>query len=350
MLGMLLLQIVATPIQAGFSDFYCRKKSLIIALSASLVSVCFVTIYDMQILYWTPILIMVNFIKGCLGNTTSLAWAAIGDTQKGNFRISFALSTAMFAVAYIFLFYAKTVFSGNSLNLVIIGIFVILIFVCIKFFDDVRDKHHRIGTRDHLRLSLKQLIKRELILLVKEVIKKGTRRALLAFFFWEVSIYTILVATLDLGAINFWQLPAWMWFGYLVGVWALKQMSHLSDVKLLKYGYWVSFLSLVPYFFIFNNEKYGIYILALCYFCHTLGNALLSPTLFAILSKTRKSHEQGKTYGLVDSVDTIALLIASISVIISKNYNLPTVWIVLYSFITFSVSWIFYDDIRQQGK
>jgi hypothetical protein len=49
LIGFLCLQIVISPLQAGFSDFYCRKKSLIVSLSASLLSLSFIFLYDQKI-------------------------------------------------------------------------------------------------------------------------------------------------------------------------------------------------------------------------------------------------------------------------------------------------------------
>ncbi|HEY5235970.1 MAG TPA: hypothetical protein VIJ14_07320, partial [Rhabdochlamydiaceae bacterium] len=68
-MGMLLLQVVAAPIQAGFSDFYCRKKSLIFSLGFSLVSIILLFFTKSTAILSAIFFILIVVIKGALGNT-----------------------------------------------------------------------------------------------------------------------------------------------------------------------------------------------------------------------------------------------------------------------------------------
>src|SRR5712692_10426849 len=66
---MLCLQMITAPIQAGFSDFYCRKKSLIVALVISFVSLFFL-IYSKSSSSIASIFLLLSLVlNACLGNT-----------------------------------------------------------------------------------------------------------------------------------------------------------------------------------------------------------------------------------------------------------------------------------------
>lgn len=61
-----------------------------------------------------------------------------------------------------------------------------------------------------------------------------------------------------------------------------------------------------------------------------------------MLSKERESHELGRIYGLLDSVDTVAFLVSSISIIAYNHFHLNIIYIVTFSFLTVAVSWFPY--------
>src|SRR5579863_8000522 len=99
----LFVSIIASPIQAGYSDFYCRKKSLIISLSCSLLS-CILVFFSLKNTFSPLLFLFIGIIiKAALGNTLPLSWAAIADTQNKNFRFSLALSTSAMAFGYFML-------------------------------------------------------------------------------------------------------------------------------------------------------------------------------------------------------------------------------------------------------
>src|ERR1700722_12078767 len=81
------LQIIFSPLQGGFSDYYLRRKSIIVSLSATLVSVLLLRISDS---YGIVFLVSSIVLKGVLGNTLPIAWAGIADITSGK-NVRFAL-------------------------------------------------------------------------------------------------------------------------------------------------------------------------------------------------------------------------------------------------------------------
>jgi MFS family permease len=101
--GMIGLQILSAPIQAGFSDFYCRKKSLIVSLTFSCLGLIILVFFKSRNLLSIFPLIVVLVMNGMFGNTIPLAWGALADTQKKNLRFSLALTTGAYSIAYMVL-------------------------------------------------------------------------------------------------------------------------------------------------------------------------------------------------------------------------------------------------------
>ena len=135
---MIVLQIVAAPIQAGFSDFYCRRKSLIVSLIFSCLSLVVLIFFkSIGLLSLIP-LVLVVFMNGMFGNTIPLAWAALADTQKKNLRFSLALTTGAYSIAYMILATSNLFVITNTFWLfVITGVFVGVLFTyfMIKLLD-----------------------------------------------------------------------------------------------------------------------------------------------------------------------------------------------------------------------
>lgn len=342
-LGLLLLQTFAAPIQAGFSDFYGRKKSILISLSASLVAMAFQYIYSQKTIFYAPILILAAISKGTLGNTVPLSWAAIADTKEKNVRFSFALSTGAFAAAYLLLIYSNKLLSKSESNILIIGLFLILLVLCALFFIDIRDPKKEKLSSSHNKSRRIKLIFKDIKLIANDLKIYHVRQALLAFLLWEISLYSILLLYVDFDLSQFSPIALGMVSGYLFGVIVLKFLNKVSDQSIIKLGYNISAISLIPFFVLLPFEQNPNFILlSACYFLHMMGNAFLSATLFSILASEREPHEQGRIYGLISSVDTIAFLLSSISVIVYNTFKLNIIYIIAFSFLTVAFSWIPY--------
>jgi len=346
--GLLVLQIIVSPLQAGISDFYGRKISLIISLSFSLFSLIFVYLYDVRLLAFLPALILINLSKGIFGNTVPIAWAAVGDIEGQNFRYSFAKATAAYAVGYLVLIVLNKTFSNAYATLLLIISFVFALFLCIRFFFDLKDV--KLQEIRHMKISFSKFISNEISLIIKDIQNKSNQFIFLAWIFWEISIYAILVLYADFLNYESSLVEILMMIGYLCGTYSMKFLKHIEDARMIRIGFKISVASLVPYFVLVSFVANINVILAICYFFHAVGNALLSPTMFSIISKTRKDHERGKIYGLAESADTIAFLIAALVVGMYKYYKWDVFYLVCFSFITVCISWIPYRKFEKSQK
>ncbi|MBY0529444.1 MAG: hypothetical protein K2P51_04560 [Rhabdochlamydiaceae bacterium] len=126
---MIVLQIFAAPVQAGFSDFYCRKKSLIVSLVFSCLSLILLIFFKTRNLLSIAPLVLVVLMNGILGNTIPLAWAALADTQKKNLRFSLALTTGAYSIAYMILAFSNLFVLSNTIWIfAITGVFIGVLF------------------------------------------------------------------------------------------------------------------------------------------------------------------------------------------------------------------------------
>lgn len=338
-----LMQIVFAPIQSGMSDIYGRRNSLIVSLSFSLLSLIFLLIFNNL----TPLIFLVilaTLAKGVIGNTLPISLAFIADTQGKNYRIAFAFATAAYALAYLILASVIDLISLKQSNLCLILLFLFLIMICFSLFNKTESKVRKIN-KDKSS-SIISVCKNESRLIVKDLSHIPTSKALAAFFLWETSLYSILISQVDFQLNKQTHIAQWMMFGYLLGVFVLLFLRKIEDRKIIILGYCTSFFSLVPYFLLFRIVENQNELLRICYFLHALGNAFLSPALLSILAKERNAHEQGRIFGLVDSVDTLGFLCAALAIMLLNFLKLELIYLITFSFLTFALSWIFYSRFQ----
>ncbi len=345
--GVLTLQSLAAPIQASFSDLYCRKKSLVFSLSATSITIILLFLLNLTIVKFLPILIILSFIKGGFGNTIPLSWAAIADTQNSNYRFSFGLSTASYAVAYALLVFQEFYIKEQIAIAIMIVFYILIIYFCIKAFTDIRDKNSR-GTLKNSRFL--DLIIKEIKLLINDLKKTYMLSAIFAFLLWEIAIYCILLLYVDFKIQQFFWVAITISVGYLTGILALKFCNRVSDSMMSRIGFLFGSVSLLPFYvdFLFSHIP-NFSLLAGCFYFYTIGIAILPATLFSMLAKGAAYHEQGRVYGLIESTDTIALLISIFIVLFHNFFQLHIMYVITFSLSLIIVSWfpfIKYEKIR----
>ncbi len=256
--GFLIIQMIASPIQAGFSDFYCRKTWLIISLSFSLLSLVVLYFYIQGIFHSFIALPIIILAKAGAGNNLPLSWAAIADTQEKNFRFSLALSTSSIALGFVVLLFLNNFFKESKLSIILILVFFLLICICIQFFKDLRDKKNPQNESPIKSTGIR--IGENFKLIFSELKDKHTRYGLKAFLLWQVSFYSVNVLAIDLQVREFSNLTGIMMVGYLIGVAILRILNRSKDAKLIRIGYYTCNLSLIAFFvFLFflllNSDK-----------------------------------------------------------------------------------------------
>ena len=359
--GFLVLQILFASIQSGLSDFFGRKKSLILSFSVSVFSLLCAYIYTHLQVFFGLFLILALASKALWGNTIPISFAAISDTQGKNYRRSFALASSTYSFAFITLIIINSfTIDNNTLMLVPALILLVSLITCVYAFKDDSDKtahipknvdfiHH---TDRNIFSKLCKLGIREISLLTKEISRPLTRSGLLAYLLWEISMYSIIISQIDLSPGPSQDTTLAMMIGYLVGVFILqtKRCNKISDRKMINLGYYLSFFSLIPYFFLMSFMQSQRLLIGACYTLHALGNAFLSPTILSILAKNRSTHDQGKILGLAESADTAAFLLSTIFVMLYTYYQWPIPILVSFSLISFSISWTQFPTIRRLEK
>lgn len=343
-ISFLLLQIISSPIQAGFSDFHCRKKSLVVALTFSALSL--LSILLIQFLKINPLVFFVFIIlaKGGLGNTLPLSWAAISDLKTGDFRFSLALSTAAIAAGFLALSLIEKFFNEKTSGIGIFLIYLVVVFICIKKFIDIRDKGK---PKDESPRHFFHLVQIELKNLSLELKKPDIIFSLISFSLWQVSFYIVHQLDLDFHNQYFSNVTQVMMLGYFVGVLILRFCNKFSDYIMIKTGYWICLSSILPIFIFslfFNNINK---LIVPCYFIYNLGTAFMPASLFSIISSKRKPHEQGKVYGLIDSTNTFSILCSSLILVPFNSITINPLLVIFISFITMAVSFFPFKKLEK---
>lgn len=336
--SLLILQIISATVQSTISDLHSRKTSIIISLTFSCLSLILGYIYVKKIFSPVLVLSLSLFIKGALGNTLPLAWAGLADIRTKNFRYAIGLACLAMALGYFAYILVTKNFNKEYSTLIFIGIYFILILSCILSFKDIRESEPEGYTH---RFALREL---------SEIIKMlMTRRFFLVytvFLLWEVSFYSAHMLDVEMKLKDFTHLTISMIIGYILGVIFLKY-SKKSNQKLIKRGYYITILSVTPVFLIAPSLNHISYILLPAYFMYSLASAFMTPPIFSILSKISRGNDQGKIYGLFDSTDSLAFLLASISVIIYEFLQLKPIYIVAFSYLIFLISAIPYLKFKK---
>jgi MFS family permease len=343
-----ILQTFASPIQAAFSDLYCRKKSLVFSLIVSSISLILLYFFVHTGEYLLILLFFIISLKGLAGNTLPLSFAAIADIKNKNIRLFFGIATLPYTAAYFFLIFANKTFSEPFSVLLSIGAFILFVALCCLFFYDQRDKTNLEKKVLSFDSSFLRKLKKEIEAIRESIRNLSNRMAFISYLLWEISLYSILLPYVDFGVKTFSTIGIAMLIGAGVAVLVLKFCEMIDDERLIKWGYNLSAYSLVPFFLIrLFTANFNFYILSACYFFHTMGNILLSASLFALMAKKTPPHECGKIYGLFDSVDTIAFLIASLFIMVYNYFQFDLIYLILFSYLTVTASWIPYARFKK---
>lgn len=352
----LILQVFFSALQSGLSDFFGRKKSLIISLSISSISLLFAFFYAEFFLSSIILVIIALAAKGFWGNTIPIAFAAISDTQEKNLRESFALASSSYSWAFITLIAINSSFKSNFSPIIASGIILSLaLLTCISIFEDSSDSTAHPPNNANLTDPPNRLTAfwkigvKEIYLLREELKRRLTKVALFAYLLWEISMYSIIISQIDFKADSSQKITLAMMIGYILGIFILrcKPCSKIADRKILTFGYLISFFSIILYFVLFKLIPYKNSLIGMSYCLHAIGNAFLSPTILSILARNRSKHAQGKILGLVESVDTIAFLIATIFVMLYSSFGWPITSLILFSLASFSLSWFYFPIIKK---
>ena len=292
------LQFITSTIQGGISDHSLRKKSLLIAFNAVLVGqIFFLLAFKHHYLLWGAIA-----FYGFLGNITPIARAALADTElRRNFRLSVGLSTIAIALGWVLMAFAAY-YLPPFLGCVLV---TVLCFTCnflVRYIKDPEDKpsHEPFSIKGELSL-IKSLFKHPEICW-----------GLAGYLVAEIAFYQIFAR----GKGQIYDpnvrfiVTTWV-LGYIAG--AISQHFLFREGKEksgIKWGASISILAMLCLIILTISGFNGDVILGITNSSFALGFGFFIPCLFSIVSQRYEPHLQGKIYGLVDAVDSLALMIA----------------------------------------
>lgn len=335
---MLFTQIIFSPIQAGFSDYYLRRKSLMFSLILSLFAV--VIFISSNYLGSTALFIAI-IIKGALGNTVPIAWAGISDITKGkNIRFALALSICALAVGSWGSLILAPLITVNAFFILTFILLIICLFLLILGFKDPKDSL----THNYLeKVSFYKMISHEFIGIYRILKKPINFYIVIAFFFSEIAFYQILFRVEVFKNYHcFINIPLTIGIGYTLGTIWLKFLKSKDKVVSLM-GLVFSFLSILMISLLFLFEIENKLIFNLLFVFYSFGYALFTPALYSLITLRDHPHLQGKIYGLLESTDSLASLITFLGVFLTASLACTSIMVLSTIFLIFCS--IFYKII-----
>jgi len=319
------LQFITSTIQGGISDHFLRKKSLFISFNAVLVGQLF---FLLSFKHHYMILGAIASY-GFLGNITPIARAALADTElRGNFRLSVGLSTIAIATGWVLMSFASY-YLPPFLGCILVTILCLICNFLVRYIKDPEDKIF------HKNFSLKGEF-----LLIKSLFKHSEISwGLTGYLIAEIAFYQIFARgkgqiydSKEIFIVITWVL------GYIIG--AVMQHFIFREGKEksgIKYGAWISIVSMALLLIFTMNDFGSRILLAIPNIFFALGFGFFIPCLFSIVSQRYEPHLQGKIYGLVDAVDSLALMIAVAINHIPSGVSVTSLMISSLILITFAL-------------
>ena len=332
--GFFIVSLLASPLQAGYSDLYRRKRVLLIALASTLIS--FILLSSLNSNLGLSVCILIILLKSGFGNITEVAWSAMGDEKLGTeySRLVFALSNCcMGTAALIFRFFRfyKVLFilhilSGrpapaNPLAWTYgsCAVFTLLLMMAVIFC--YKDRHDTDISPQKIKKERPRFIFHTVLKhLSSSFHSERFRLGMTVFFFWEIAFYLIHQLGVDLPIRPFTSVTPYMAGGYVLGTFVLPILHKLDDHKLITAGHILAIAPLpIAIFLSLFTQISPKLLIDGCFAIYSFGTAFLSPCIFATLSNEKKVHEQGVLFGVFGSVDVAATLGALVLGWLCKN-------------------------------
>lgn len=347
-------QVIFATLQASFSDYYSRRKSLILSVIITLISLI---LLKFSKIYGGSFLIFALALKGIGGNTLPIARAGLADvTLTHNFRFVLALSICAIALGSWGPTYFASYIGGPALcNFVIAISGISLMLILLNEFDEkeaankvvygIADDNVKSKIVNNL-YRFGKIVRTDFNTIYHDFLRKPIFVvALMAYFFAEVSFYQILFRLEVLANyFCFFNVPIELGIGYYVGT-AILKFSTLKNKPNVVLGVVVS-LVCIFLLLIFSFLKIEIKIInGILFGVYSLGFAIFIPSLFSSISNNRTPNVQGKIYGLIESADVFAEIAAFALVFSLKKISCTTVLLLSTSlFVLCAIS--FYGMFR----
>jgi MFS family permease len=322
------LVLIFAPIQAGFSDHFCRRKSLIIAIFAIVLSqICLYLSYGNGIQWKVAAFIIV----GLAGHVIPISRAAIMDiSHQMHITEKIGYTTIAVGLGWVASLWGVILLKPIELLICIFALSFGALVLVTFYFSDPEDK--RILRRQNFSIY------EEANSFTKMLKKYKLRLILSCYFLIELGFY-IVFRIEEVSPKTFYAqyIITVLATGYSIGVFILVFLKkYFHEFRILKIGFFISgpliiVLSLTRFWI--TSHSYLFYLLD---FFFAFGVGWIVPPLLATCSKCWKNNEhfQGKVFGLVESTDTLSLIVSSLIL----AFYMPIFLFYLMSVISFIVA------------
>ena len=339
---------------ASLSDFHCRRRILLFALASLLLSGTLISYFNAFGGNWIAYTALA--CKGIGGNVTPIALASLATiVSPKKFTISLAVAICAYSLGSWVPIYLR---SFEDLALSATALTLACILIAVKWFketefDDFKLKNNNLNLKHFFTFAWKDWKLIALFCALTPVIL-----VISGFVFSEISFYQILLRGEVLNVNEFYSnISLKFGLSYYVGtgILCILKSKNVPDIKCLKLGITIALLSIITASILAYIPVADLFSQNLMLCTTSIGFSLLTPSLFSMLSKIRKLDEQGKIYGLLDSTDTLSILVVTKYIKSSKSvtYN-HILWIsstILLISGIFILSFIYYiKNLRYRNE
>ena len=353
-IGSLVLVALSMPFAlflAGWSDFHCRRFTIILTLSGIIASCLLIVIYNKTGLDWIAMLALA--VKAIIGNAVPIALAILADiVSMKNFRSILAAAIISISLGIWLPIYLRPNPSQNfqlslyALIICIIAGILTILFLRDDKFDKVKFKKNPINLE-----AFTFFFKKECKLIIKFFCIPFIALALIGFLFSEASYYQFLLRGEILKKSTYFSSQSLVLaIGYYLGSFILISFDLINRFVIrrnpIKDRTWVilgliisvvtiALITLSGYTSLGKNLYYIILTILF-----SLGFAFFVPTIFTAISRTRASEDQGKIFGALDSTDSLSTLLSYGVIETTKTISRKSIFLITSSL--FFISFIAY--------
>ena len=292
-IGWLLFQVCFSYIFGVISDKYCRKKTLVLTLAASLVSLALIQ----NQLFWLALI-----VDGIFGNVTPVAKAAYCDVHTVSGRVPNILNTFIAQAIPWVVFPLVFLNSSPSFYLyTIITISIASLILSITSFNDFRDKN-QIDKYPMFRF-FKKYARSPFIEVILAFLILNTAWWSITYFqelhYKEVILQKHFMLVLGLGFLGGCLLSKYLKFKTKPALF----LSFLFACMLVSFDWILSYALNKPQRISSNLFLYM-----------TLVGGVLIPNLYSLFGESARTHEQGSVFGFLDGIQTLTEFFGAVAV------------------------------------
>lgn len=334
------LQMVFSPLQGGVSDHYCRKKSLLISFTAIALGQLLI-FYSFKL--GSQFLLYGIIVNGVLGNGEVLARAALIDVYLSHNRRkiigwSFIIKMVPYIITGALLlggYYSEKIFLYYFLVAIATTLLIAFLFKDRRDLRHARKVHHVI--LEDLKTGFGFLAKKSFFvgflgLLFFELAYD------FSFYYQDAAVGQRFVEA---------QMVIFFSIGFIVGALSLFQLR-ISNQRAIIVGLFLGIIGHSIATLIALAQTTWLQQ-SLGFFIFQFGAGICFTGIFSFFSQCELPHQQGKLFGLMDSIQTIGEMIAAGLLLYAISLTLKLIGLITICFFAISL-FLFIKHMRAVKK